>query len=202
MSDNRGGAPAGNQNAVKHGGRSSDPAMCLGFWGPKHYHSMRMVLRFRRWLLAEVEAVYGKVGPMAAVWIDQACQADMAVRVIRKNLATAKPGELTAKDEADMVGRIINYATVKQRAIGKLRLQTDRPRDPWSEVDEILSQEPQEAAGEADGADDAEPASEGDRPGDGDVEGQAGDGEGDDENADVWREVDEEIDRQRAEDGG
>ena len=178
MSESKGGAPKGNQNAVKHGGRSSDPAMCLGFWGPKHYHSMRMVLRFRRWLLAEVEAVYGKVGPMAAVWIDQACQADMAVRVIRKSLATAKPGELTAKDEADMVGRIINYATVKQRAIGKLRLQTDRPRDPWSEVDEILSQEPQEAAGEADGADDSGDGQDVEGPSGDDVGDQAGDEEG------------------------
>ena len=189
----KGGAPRGNRNAVKHGGRSSDPAMCVGAWGPRHYHAMRMTLRFRRWLIAEVEAAFGLVGPMAAVWIDAACQADMAIRVIRKNLATAKPGELTAKDEADLVGRIMNYSTVKQRAIGKLRLQTDQPRDPWSAVDEILSQEPREADGDDSGDDDSEDGPDGECTGD----EEQGDGAADSETTDPWEECDREIERLR-----
>ena len=78
---------------------------------------------------------------MHTVWIDVASQADMSVRVLKRLIANAKPGELSAKDEADLVGRIMNYSGIKQRAIGKLRLQADKPASEWDEMDKLIAEE-------------------------------------------------------------
>ena len=175
---NKGGAPRNNVNAAVHGGRSANPALCLGSWGTRHQHALRQALAYRRSLVAQCEKVYGGVGPTHAEWIQLAVQADMSVRVLKKMLANAKPGELSAKDESALLAQLMNYSTTRQRAVAKLRLQTDRPRDPWSEVDEILSQEPQEAAGEPSDADDSGDGQDVEGPSGDDVGDQAGDEEG------------------------
>ena len=133
---NRGGAPRGNRNNLIHGGRSGNPQLTVGFWGKRHLHSVRQTCAYRRELISQCERAHGGVGPMHAEWIQLAVQSDMATRVLRKTLATAKAGELTGKDEAAILGQIMNYSITRQRAVGKLALQADdRPTSEWDEID-------------------------------------------------------------------
>ena len=187
---NRGGAPRGNTNARVHGGRSGTPGLCLGSWGARHTHAMREALKFRRWLLAQCEQTHGQVGPMDTVWIDVASQADMSVRVLKRLIANAKPGELSAKDEADLVGRIMNYSGIKQRAIGKLRLQADKPTSAWDEID-AMGVESLQGDDTGDPGEDTDLDTTGDCEAASGVQGYVG---GDRRNpTEFWAEVDREI---------
>ena len=198
---NKGGAPRNNVNAAVHGGRSANPALCLGSWGTRHQHALRQALAYRRSLVAQCEKVYGGVGPTHAEWIQLAVQADMSVRVLKKMLANAKPGELSAKDESALLAQLMNYSTTRQRAVAKLRLQTDRPVSPWDAIDAELQaeadQDALEAAGDDFDGDGVEHDQDAERPG----AGAVGDEAGDSDSADLWREVDAEIGREREADG-
>lgn len=157
-SNPKGGAPEGNVNARVHGGRSSQPELVVGCWGSRHQHAVRGTLAFRRWLMAQCVAAHGRVGPSHAGNIQRATTANMAQRVIRSILARAKPGELSAGEEADLVGRVMHYSAEEQRAVNKLDLDTE-PRNEWDELDRQQAMEDVQEAAESDpdedGQDDA-----------------------------------------------
>ena len=197
----RGGAPVGNTNRAVHGGRSANPALCLGSWGTRHQHAQRQALAYRRWLITQCEKVYGNVGPTHSEWIQLAVQADMTCRLLRKMLANS--AGLGPKDEAAILAQLMNYSTTRQRAVAKLRLQTDRPVSPWDAVDAVLAAEadggPQEADGDDPDGDGVEHGQAGDRP----SSEEQGDDAADSDSDDLWREVDRELGRRReTEDGG
>ena len=191
-----GGPPIANTNSTKHGGRSRRPGLALGDWGSRFASLRAQVLRYRRRLVRAYEEAHGAMTTRGEELIMSAARSEMASRVCQRLLSTGGD-KLSVSEQASLIKQITTYANERERAVRKLRLADDRPTDPWSEVDEILSQEPQEAAGEADGADDMEHDQGDEGPSGDDVEGQAADSESDD----LWSEVDAELDRQRAEDG-
>ena len=192
-----GGPPVANTNSTKHGGRSRRPGLALGDWGSRFASLRAQVLRYRRRLVRAYEEAHGAMTTRGEELIMSAARSEMASRVCQRLLSTGGD-KLSVSEQASLIKQITTYANERERAVRKLRLADDRPTDPWSEVDEILSQEPQDVAGEdfdADGSEDG-PGDEG--PGDGAV----GDGAGDSETDDLWRECDRELARQREEDGG
>ena len=181
---NKGGAPKGNRNNLVHGGRSGNPALVVGFWGANNRHAVRGTLAFRRWLWGQVEQAHKTVGPGHVGNIQRATTANMAQRVLRGILARAKPDELSATAEADLVARIMHYSSEEMRAVSKLNLDA-KPASEWAEIDAMtVADMGQDVDQDEDGSEDD--------PGDAThANGVLGDAEGDRRNpTEFWAEAD------------
>ena len=192
----RGGAPAGNTNALRHGARSKRRILPLSSLGSAYANVGQYVYRLRKSLEAEVVKVHGHLAVGHEDMISVACRHETVAQIAYRRIALGESTDpLTdAKTAA--------HATLQRSiAVRKLKLGDDKPPDPWRGVDELLAMEA--VQGDDDGADASDDMTEGpdvERPGGASVGDGASDTEGDD-SSDLWATVDEAIDRQREEDG-
>ena len=176
MSDNRGGAPLHNVNALRHGARSKRRTFPLTGLGRRFTSVNQFASRLRRRLESAVVELRGALSLADEATVSLACSWEQTRQVALRRLAM---GEST-----DALGdcKVSSYAAEQRnKAIRKLGLEDERRAEPslWDEADRLMSAE---ASHDVDSDDSGAGGSEHDQgdegPSGGDVEGQGGDEEG------------------------
>ena len=200
MSDTpRGGAPAGNRNALRTGHRSRRP-LPINQLGPEYVAIGQAARVFRKRIESEVTKLHGGISLAAEAEINLAVRheivAEACYLAVRRGRSANVPQDLRLA---------VDSSTKRNAVLRRLGIITAEPRSEWDRVDELLAQE---VAGDQDiqdvaGEDFDAGGSEHDQGDEGPSDEAVGDGAGDSDSNDLWEAVDRELGRRReTEDGG
>ena len=127
------GAPKGNLNSLKHGGRSQCMRLVIGNTHKKLNRQKANALAYRRGLERLVEDAKGEINTLDAHLINECCVSEFHASLCRYALAnkleTMSVAELLKCGEG-----VMRAATTRNKAIERLDLDAP-PQDPWQALD-------------------------------------------------------------------
>jgi hypothetical protein len=144
------GAPRGNTNAVKHGGRArgKEPdrnGLIIGKFGTKHTWALRRVQLFRRKLEARCKKVYGSIDFEQMEIINRAALHEMTIRICQKWIEEHSKKDLgplnaTPTELLNFLKTLERSAKLRHECIRKLKLKSaggevaekSEDVDPWA----------------------------------------------------------------------
>jgi hypothetical protein len=147
------GAPRGNTNAMKHGGRARQPrgkepdrnGLIIGKFGEKHTWALRRVQLFRRKLEARCRKVHGSIDFEQMEIINRAALHEMTIRICQKWIEEHSKKNLgplgsTPTELLNFLKTLERSAKLRHECIRKLRLKSaggesaekSEDVDPWA----------------------------------------------------------------------